>query len=302
MPQPLTAGDQIAIVALARKVSLLDIQLAISVFKSWGLRVVFGKTLTAGHHIFAGTDAERAADLQTMLNNPDIKAVISARGGYGTTRMLDLVDFTKFEANPKWVVGFSDLTALLSHIQTKSIECIHGIMPALFSKPGSEAAIESLRQVLFGEPISYPAILNHPLNRFGLGTGQLVGGNVSLLATVIGTPSEVDYTGKILFMEEVEEYLYSLDRMLVQLKRAGKLAHLAGLVVGHFTAMQDNPVPFGRTAYEIIRDHTQDYHYPVCFGFYTGHEPNNLALVCGRQATLSVTETGAQLTYLTDLI
>jgi muramoyltetrapeptide carboxypeptidase len=302
MPQPLTAGDQIAIVALARKVSLLDIELAISIFKSWGLRVVFGNTLTAGHHIFAGTDAERAADLQAMLDNPEIKAIISARGGYGTTRMLDLVDFSTFEKKPKWVVGFSDITALLSHIQTKGIESIHGIMPALFSKPGSEAAIESLRQVLFGEPVLYPTIPAHALNRPGLGTGQLVGGNVSLLATVIGTPSEVDYTGKILFLEEVEEYLYSLDRMLVQLKRAGKLTHLAGLVVGHFTAMQDNPVPFGSTAYEIIRNHTQDYPYPICFGFPTGHEPYNLALVCGREATLSVTEAGAQLTYISRLV
>jgi len=295
---PLSPGDKIAIVALARKVNLIDLQWAISTFKSWGLQVELGQTITAGHHIFAGTDAERAADLQAMLDNPDIKAVISARGGYGTTRMLDLVDFSQFKQNPKWVIGFSDITALLCHIQTLGIESVHAIMPALFSKMGSETAIETLRQVLFGEPVFYPIIAAHPLNRQGSGTGNLIGGNVSLLATIIGTPSDIDYTGKILFIEEVEEYLYSLDRMLVQLKRAGKLAQLAGLVVGHMTDMKDNPVPFGRTAYEIIADHTQAYNYPICFGFPTGHEPYNLALVCGRAAQLSVTADGATLAYI----
>jgi len=297
MLQPLSAGDKIAIVALARKVNLIDLQWAINTFASWGLQVVLGQTITAGHHIFAGTDAERAADLQAMLDNPDIKAIISARGGYGTTRMLDLIDFSTFKENPKWVVGFSDITALLCHIHTFGIESIHAIMPVLFSKIGAEAAIETLRQLLFGEPVSYPVIAPHPLNRLGLGTGQLVGGNISLLATIIGTPSDIDYTGKILFIEEVEEYLYSLDRMLVQLKRTGKLSRLAGLVVGHMTDMQDNPIPFGYTAYEIVADHTQAYTYPICFGFPTGHEPNNLALVCGRTAQLSVTAEGASLTY-----
>jgi len=300
MLQPLKAGNKIAIVALARKVNLIDIQWAIQTFDNWGLQVVLGETITATYNIFAGTDAERAADLQTMLDNPEIKAVISARGGYGTTRMLDLVDFSRFKENPKWVIGFSDITALLCHIQTLEIESIHAIMPALFSKIGTEDAIESLRRVLFGEPVFYPLIAPHPLNRNGLGTGQLVGGNVSLLVTIIGTSSDVDYTGKILFIEEVEEYLYSLDRMLVQLKRAGKLALLTGLVVGHMTDMQDNPVPFGRTAYEIIADHTQAYAFPICYGFPTGHEPHNLALVCGREVQLSVTAAGAILAYTYD--
>jgi len=297
MLQPLSAGDKIAIVALARKVNLMDMQWAINTFTSWGLQVVLGQTITAGHYIFAGTDAKRAADLQAMLDNPDIKAIISARGGYGTTRMLDLIDFSKFKESPKWIIGFSDITALLCHIQTLGFQSIHAIMPALFSKIGTEAAIETLRQVLFGEPVIYPEIAAHPLNRQGFCTGQLIGGNISLLATIIGTPSDVDYTGKILFIEEVEEYLYSLDRMLVQLKRTGKLSRLAGLVVGHMTDMQDNPIPFGRTAYEIVADHTQAYTYPICFGFPTGHEPSNLALVCGRAAQLTVTVEGATLAY-----
>jgi muramoyltetrapeptide carboxypeptidase len=177
------------------------------------------------------------------------------------------------------------------------IACIHGIMPTLFSKPGSEAARESLRQALFGEPLTYPVLAPHPLNRPGAGRGPITGGNVSLLTSIIGTPSEVDFTGSILFLEEVEEYLYSLDRMLVHLKRSGKLKHLAGLIVGHMSDMQDNPEPFGKNAYEIIHEHTRQYDYPIAFGFPAGHEADNLALICGREARLEVTATGASLQY-----
>ncbi|MGV3504985.1 MAG: S66 peptidase family protein [Adhaeribacter sp.] len=298
MPAPLRPGDKIAIVALARKINLEDIQPAIVTFQSWGLEVVLGKTLSSQYHIFAGTDQERAADLQLMLDRPDIKAVISARGGYGSARLLELVDFSQFALHPKWVIGFSDITALLAHIQKMGIACIHGIMPTLFSKPGSEAAKETLRQALFGERVVYPSLPAHALNREGQGQGELTGGNVSLLASVIGTPSEVDFSGKILFIEEVEEYLYSLDRLLVHLKRSGKLTQLAGLVVGHMTQMQDNAEPFGKTAQEIVWEHTQSYAYPVAFGFPTGHEEENLALVCGRVARLEVTAAGATLRYL----
>lgn len=297
MPPPLKPGDKIGIVALARKVNLADILPAIAIIKLWGLEVVLGKTLNAEYHIFAGTDAERAADLQAMLDSPDIKAIISARGGYGTTRILDLLDFAGFNLYPKWLVGFSDITALLCHAQRLGAECIHGIMPALFCRPGSENAVETLRQALMGENMTYPVIPTHPLNQAGTATGPLTGGNVSLLASIIGTPSDLDYAGKILFLEEVEEYLYSLDRMLVQLKRSRKLAQLAGVIVGHMTNMQDNPVPFGQNAYEIIAAHTRPYGYPVCFGFPTGHEPANLALICGRTARLQVTASGATLTY-----
>jgi muramoyltetrapeptide carboxypeptidase len=173
MPAPLLAGDKIAIVALARKIKPEDIQPAIATFQSWGLEVVLGKTITAEYHIFAGTDEERAADLQAMLDNPDIKAVISARGGYGSARILDLVDFSQFALHPKWVVGFSDITAVLSHIQRMGIACIHGIMPTLFGKTGSALARETLRQALFGEPVTYPVLAPHPLNRPGTGRAWL---------------------------------------------------------------------------------------------------------------------------------
>ncbi|PSR56558.1 LD-carboxypeptidase [Adhaeribacter arboris] len=296
-PPTLQPGDKIAICALARKITLAEIQPAIQILTSWGLEVVIGKSLAGDFHQFAGNDELRISDLQTMLDNPELKAIISARGGYGTTRLLDQIDFTLFEQHPKWIVGFSDITALLCHLFGKGYASIHGIMPSLFGRAGSEAAIESLHRVLFGEPISYQAP-GHTFNRLGEASGRLIGGNISLLNTIIGTPSDVDYAGKILFVEEIDEYLYNLDRMLVQLKRCGKLANLAGLIVGHMTDMRDNPIPFAKTAYEIIREHTANYTYPICFDFPTGHETHNLALICGKQAHLKVNENGSFLEYL----
>ena len=234
-----------------------------------------------------------------MLDDTEVKAIISARGGYGTTRLLDQLDFTGFKKSPKWIIGFSDITALHCHLLGLGFESIHGIMPSLFSRPGSDEALESLRRVLFGGYISYQAPA-HAFNCAGTAEGILMGGNISLLNTIIGTASDVDYTGKILFLEEIDEYLYNLDRMLVQLKRSGKLARLAGLVVGHMTDMRDNAIPFGKTAVEIIQEHTADYTYPVAYNFPTGHEPHNLALICGRNARLQVTGQGSFLEYITE--
>jgi muramoyltetrapeptide carboxypeptidase len=295
-PPALRPGDKIAVCAIARKITLFEIQLAISTFKNWRLEVVIGRSIEAEFHQFAGPDELRITDLQTMLDDPEIKAIISARGGYGTTRLLDQLNFTGFIKSPKWIVGFSDITALHCHLQNFGFESIHGIMPALFARPGSDEALESLRRVLFGEYISYLAPV-HTFNRLGIAEGRLLGGNISLLNTIIGTSSDVDFEGKILFVEEIDEYLYNLDRMLVQLKRSGKLAHLAGLVVGHMTDMRDNAVPFGKTANEIIQEHTAGYSYPVAYSFPTGHEPHNLALVCGRAARLQVNEQGSFLEY-----
>lgn len=296
-PPRLQSGDKIAICALARKITLVEIQPAIDILSSWGLEVVIGESLAGDFHQFAGNDELRLRDLQTMLDNPEIKAIISARGGYGTTRLLDQLTFKNFIKSPKWIAGFSDVTALLCHLLNLGYASIHSIMPSLFNRAGSEAAIESLRKVLFGASVTYQAPA-HTFNQIGEAQGRLVGGNISLLNTIIGTASDVDYTGKILFIEEIDEYLYNLDRMLVQLKRSGKLARLAGLVVGHMTDMRDNPVPFGKTAYEIIQEHTAAYSYPVCYDFPTGHEPHNLALICGAPAYLRVTANGSFLEYL----
>lgn len=292
----LQPGDKIAICAIARKITRAEIKPAIAAFRSWGLEVVIGNSIDLEYHQFAGTDEQRLADLQAMLDNPEVKAIISARGGYGTTRILDHLNFDLFQQHPKWIIGFSDITALLCHVYKLGFESIHGIMPSLFNRPGSENAIDSLQQALFGEPLVYKTS-KHVLNRFGEAEGIVIGGNISLLNTIIGTPSDVDFTGKILFVEEIDEYLYNLDRMLVQLKRSGKLAQLAGLLVGHMTDMRDNLIPFGKNAYEIILEHTAGYSYPIAFDFPTGHEPHNLALVCGRKANLNVNTEGGILEY-----
>ena len=292
----LKTGDRIAITATARKITYPEIEMAIRLFESWGLEVVLGQSIGASYNYFSGDDALRLQDLQQFLDDDSIKAVVCARGGYGTTRIIDQVDFTKFLQRPKWLVGFSDVTALHSHIHNLGIESVHGIMPLLFPKEGTETSIETLRRVLFREDLSYSAP-PHALNRTGTATGQLVGGNLSMLHTLTGTRSDIITDGKILFLEDLDEYLYHVDRMMVHLDRSGKLANLAGLIVGDMSDMNDTPVPFGKTAYEIILEHAGKYNYPVCYGFPVGHEPHNLALVCGREAILEVTEAGVTLEY-----
>ncbi|GAB3198483.1 muramoyltetrapeptide carboxypeptidase [Pontibacter aydingkolensis] len=292
----LKPGDKIAIIATARRITLPEIEVAISTFESWGLQVVLGQSIGASYNYFSGDDALRLQDLQQMLDDESIKAIICARGGYGTTRIIDQVDFTKFRQYPKWVVGFSDVTTLLSHIHNFGLESIHGIMPLLFPKEGAEPSIETLRRILFGKEVTY-TVAPHEFNRTGTATGQLVGGNLSIFQTLSGTRSDISTDGKILFLEDLCEYLYNVDRMMVHLDRCGKLANLAGLIIGDMSDMLDTPVPFGKTAYEIILEHTGKYNYPVCYGFPVGHEPLNLALVCGREAVLHVSAAGVKLEY-----
>ena len=270
---------------------------AISVLQSWGLEVVSGETIGADFHQFAGPDELRRNDLQRMLDDVSVKAILCARGGYGTARILDQLDFTKFAQNPKWIIGFSDVTALHAHLYKLGFESLHAIMPILFPREGSEAAIESLRKILFGEEINYKAPV-HSFNKSGIAEGELVGGNLSILHTIIGTRSDFHYSGKILFLEDLDEYLYHIDRMLVHLDRCGKLENLAGLIIGHMSDMKDNTIPFGRNAYEIIQEHSAKYNYPICFDFPVGHEAHNLALVCGRKARLEVGESGSRLAYV----
>ncbi|MFD2514690.1 LD-carboxypeptidase [Pontibacter locisalis] len=292
----LKPGDKIAITATARKITYPEIEMAISIFESWGLEVVLGQSIGASYNYFSGDDALRLQDLQQFLDDDSIKAIICARGGYGTTRIIDQIDFTHFRKYPKWVVGFSDVTALHSHIHNFGIESIHGVMPLLFPKAGAEDAIETLRRGLFGKELRYSAA-PHAFNRTGIATGQLVGGNLSMLHTLTGTSSDISTEGKILFLEDLCEYLYHIDRMMVHLDRSGKLAKLAGLIVGDMSDMNDTPVPFGKTAYEIILEHSGKYNYPVCYGFPVGHEPLNLALICGREANLEVKEDSVNLVY-----
>lgn len=285
-PPNLKKGDKIGIVAPARKISKEEIQFAVDTFERWGLKAIFSKNLFESEDQFSGSDAQRAEDLQKMLDDDSVKAIISARGGYGTLRIIDKLDFKKFEAKPKWIIGYSDITVLHSHIhQNLGIETLHATMCINFSK--DEESVEILKKYLFGEKNPY-SIKPHPLNRKGSGEGALVGGNLSLLYALKGSRSGISTSGKILFLEDLDEYLYHIDRMMVSLKRAGKLSHLEGLVVGGLTDMKDNQVPFGKTAEEIILDAVKEYDYPVCFGFPAGHTTKNLALPFGRRAKLKV--------------
>ena len=294
-PASIQKGDTVGLLALACKVDFEILRPAIELMENvWGLKVILGKSLTSEYHQFAGDDTVRANDFQEMLNNPEIKAIFSARGGYGSSRLLNSIDFTAFQKQPKWVIGFSDITAVHCHIHTLNIESLHATMPKLFLQEGGERSLESLRKILFGEEIKYK-IQPHLMNRLGMANGQLIGGNLALLVHVIGSQSDVNYDGKILFLEDISEYLYNIDRMMIQLKRSGKLQNLAGLIVGSFSDCQDNEVPFGKTANEIIQEAVSSYDFPVCYDFPVGHEVDNWAMPCGREVSLLVEEYGVSL-------
>jgi muramoyltetrapeptide carboxypeptidase len=293
-PPFLQPGQRVALVSTARKITPAEVAFAQQTLAGWGLEVVLGESIGAASHQFAGDDDLRRRDFQQQLDDPSIRAIFCARGGYGTARLVDALDFSQFAEAPKWVAGFSDITVLNCHLLRLGYQSIHGVMPVLFGQEGGEAAVASLRAALVGEAATYTAP-SHLLNRPGTATGQLVGGNLSLLHTITGTSSQADFTGRILFLEDLDEYLYHIDRMLLHLHRSGQLAGLAGLVVGHFSQMRDNAVPFGQDAYEIINHYAQLYAFPVGYGFPVGHEPDNHALVVGRPATLVVDAAGSQL-------
>ena len=297
-PPALISGDKVAIVSTARKMLGEEIAPAIEVIQEWGLEVLLGEHLFSEDHQFAGTDEQRTADLQWALDNPEIKAIICARGGYGTVRIVDRLDFCGFMASPKWVVGYSDITVLHSDIHVNyGIETLHATMPINFARNTHEA-LNSMQSALFGEPVVYVVGSDkNGLNTIGKGQGDLVGGNLSILCSLIGTQSDFETGGKILFLEDLDEYLYHIDRMILNLKRAGKLENLAGLVVGGMTDMNDNTIPFGKSAEEIIAAAVADYDYPVCFGFPAGHIDDNRALIMGRTATLEVGSSETTLTF-----
>jgi muramoyltetrapeptide carboxypeptidase len=291
-PPYLQSGDAIGIVAPARKINRNDIEFAIHWWEEKGFSVVLGKHLFSEHHQYAGTDKERLDDLQKMLDNDRIKAIFCARGGYGALRIVDQLDFLSFNLEPKWICGFSDLTVLHSHLNKNcGIATIHATMPVSMNENNVEN-IESLYKTLIGERFFYEWN-PHLLNRMGECSGQLVGGNLSLLYALSGSISEIDTTGKILFVEDVDEYLYHIDRMMLQLKRSGKLTHLAGLLVGSFTKMRDHEIAFGKAFEQIINEHCAEYNFPIAFTFPAGHDERNLALKLGAHHRLRVTNTQA---------
>jgi muramoyltetrapeptide carboxypeptidase len=297
LPPYLGKGDRIGITAPARWVEEKDLNHFIRAVEGQGWEVRTGRIQTR-HHQFAGSDGERLADLQAMLDDPEIKAVICARGGYGTGRLIDRVDLNALASRPKWIAGFSDVTALHCLILMKiGMAVLHSPMPYTLGEGKDEAGLSSLIRALRGEFTDYE-IPPHPLNRNGNAQGLLLGGNLSVLFSLTGTSFQIPTRGAVLFLEDVDEYLYHLDRMMLNLRMSGMLKNLNGLIIGGMTDMHDNEVPFGKNAYGIIRDTVEPYGFPVCFGFPAGHQVPNLTLVLGREVHLEVEPGGCRMNYI----
>ncbi len=287
-PPFLRKGDKVGIVAPARAITFEEVHPAIRFLQRYELEVVLGTHIFSKSNQFAGTDSQRLFDLQQMLDDPTISAIICARGGYGTARIIDRLDFTQFCHNPKWIVGYSDVTVLHAHIHRQfGIETMHATMPVNIKGDKPNESMQTMMNALSGYRIAY-TWAGCGLSRPGSADGILTGGNLSILYSLTGTPSEPDMTGKILFLEDLDEYLYHIDRMMVSLKRVGIFGKLAGLIVGGMSKMRDNEIPFGKTPAEIISEAVREYKYPVCFNFPAGHTEPNLALILGRKVKLRV--------------
>jgi muramoyltetrapeptide carboxypeptidase len=292
-PPPLQKGDKVGIVAPARFVGQENYAAIYSTIESYGYRSVRGLTTRLEHGIFAGTDSERAADLQQMIDDAEIRAIFCVRGGYGCVRMVGKVDFSGLLRSPKWLVGFSDITVLHAALTQLGVESVHGQMPVNFSKP--QASVDELFSVLEGRLPNYTFTCDG--SQCGEAHGEVCGGNLSIVCSLIGTPWQIETSGKILFIEDVGEPLYRIDRMMRQLREAGVLANLAGLVCGYFTDAEDSTPSFGLTANQIVMDAVADYGYPVAFGFEAGHQQPNKPLIFGRNAYLSVNKNFSNLSF-----
>ena len=292
--QYLRAGDRVALAAPARAVSPEEMAPAIATLEAWGLQVVVPDGLYERDGQLAGNDSHRTALMQSLLDDPNIAAILCVRGGYGTVRIIDQLDFTRFAQHPKWIVGYSDITVLHSHIHaTLGLPTLHATMPINFPTDGSPcAATESLRQALFGTPQEI-VWDSHPLDRQGSAQGMAVGGNLSILYSLLGSRSQMDTRGKILLIEDLDEYLYHIDRMMQALRRAGMLEGLAGLVVGGLNDMHDNTIPWGHEAEEIVVEAVANHDYPVAFNAPIGHIGTaNHAITLGVPLTLTIEPTG----------
>lgn len=290
IPPYLRKGDTIGIVAPAGYMPIEKMQTCIETLDSWGYNVQLGATThSTSQNYFSGTDEERLNDLQQMLDDKNVKAVLCARGGYGVSRIIDRINFKKFRKNPKWLIGFSDITVLHAHIFSNyKIASLHAPMAAAFNDGEfNNPYILSLKDAIEGKP-SYYECAPHAFNKPGEAKGQLVGGNLSLLSHLIGTRSDIKMKSRILFLEDVGEYLYNVDRLLLQLKRSGKLERLAGLIVGGFTDSKDTDRPFGKAVYDVIYERVNEYDYPICFGFPVSHEKENYALKIGAKYQLKI--------------
>jgi len=299
-PPYLKSGDLVGIVAPARRIIMEEINDFINLLDSWGLKCKFGRNLFGSENQYSGTDEERAADFQEMLDDPQVKAIIPARGGYGSLRALRLIDFSKFEKNPKWIAGFSDITVFHCYLSKYlNTESIHSLMPLTY-KPGireNEDSADSFRKALFGERLEYevPSVY---ANRKGIATGEITGGNLSVLYSLNGTGFFPDMRGKIVFIEDIDEYLYHIDRMMLNLLLSGSLNNIKGLIVGGFTDLKDNAIPFGRKYEDIISDMVGKFKFPVAFSFPAGHQKDNRTLIFGRQMQLSVEDNLTKVSFI----
>jgi muramoyltetrapeptide carboxypeptidase len=283
LPPYLQKGDTIGLICPAGFMSMEKVQTCINTLGEWGYQVKLGKTVGGDSTTyFSGTDEERLADFQQLLDDDEVRAVLCARGGYGMGRIIDQIDFKKFSKQPKWIVGYSDITVLHAHLYSNYyISSLHAPMAGAFNDEGyKNEYVLSLKNALEGKKAKYSCPV-HGFNKRGEAIGELVGGNLSLLAHLVGSDSDIKTKGRILFIEDIGEYTYNIDRMLYQLKRSGKLSKLAGLIIGGFTDMKDTERPFGKTVYEVIREVVRDYNYPVCFGFPVSHSDENYALKVG---------------------
>lgn len=291
IPPYLHLGDTIGIVAPARKISLEELQFSTNWLKSKGFQVIFAPNLFAEEHQFAGSDEIRQQSFQAMIDNPNVKAILSARGGYGSARIIDKIDFSHFHENPKWLCGYSDFTVFHSHLASKNISAsLHSTMPISMNEETIDNC-NALFDALIGKKMELSGH-NHPYNQYGTSAGKIVGGNLSILYSMLGSPSDINTNGAILFLEDLDEYLYHIDRMIVALKRAGKFDHLAGLIIGGMSDMHDNTIPFGYSAEEIIMKHCQEYDFPIAFNIPVGHGKDNKTLKLGVSSKLIVSSKG----------
>jgi muramoyltetrapeptide carboxypeptidase len=295
IPPSIKPGDKIRIISPAGKVKEEHVLPAVEWLQNQGYKVELGKHVFANHFQFAGTDKQRLDDLQTALDDPETAAIICSRGGYGTVRIISKTDFTKFVENPKWLAGFSDITILHACMNNLGVATIHGAMPRYFfdEKGNQNENLNTLMKLLTGEKVNY-SIETAQTGRYGKVSGELVGGNLSIISSLQGTKYEIDTDGKILFLEDIDEFLYHTDRMIHQLKLSGKLDNLAGLIIGDFTDMKDNESPFGKSVHEIVQEAVEEFGYPVCFGFPAGHDKKNLALAFGKTWEMEVLEQEAK--------
>ena len=295
-PAYLKKGDKVVIVSTARKIEHDIIDNASQTLKDWGLVVEYGAHLFSEENQFAGSDEERATDFQNAMADPECKAIFCARGGYGTIRIMEYLNFQDFKNLPKWVVGYSDVTVLHAHLQEDiGVESLHATMPINF-KDNSTESLELLKSTLFGEALAYQTE-HHPFNRNGKASGELVGGNLSILYSLSGSDSFPNTDNRILFIEDLDEYLYHVDRMMMNLKRSGVFENLKALIVGGMSDMNDNEIPYGNSAEEIIRDIVGPYDFPVSFGFPAGHLNDNRPLILGRKVELEVGDEKSRLVF-----